>query len=324
MWSVVVIFNKANNNFRSKTGSSQKTGLDVCVNMISEATGIKHVHIFNHSEVFEFLKTNKVKIAIFEALNFSESAINQIREAFGVKSFVHLHSQYPFLALEPTAPKMIRDFNSGGTGVIFNSREAFDSFEIKSKFHLENVYLSEIKSPKIFSSNELNVGCHGSLRHMKNIPAQAIAAIRFCDENGLKLKFHINSTRDDGEGKSVMMALSCIFSKTEHEIVHTKWMDHSIFKNYCEGLDIGMQVSVSETFNLVAADYVSSGLPVVVSNQVRWADKNSQAPFSDIIDIVDKIGFVLNNPVLVKRNQELLSRHSDNAILEWHKFLGEQ
>jgi hypothetical protein len=35
-------------------------------------------------------------------------------------------------------------------------------------------------------------------------------------------------------------------------------------------MDIGMQVSFSESFNIVTADFVTAGVPIVASDDIEW------------------------------------------------------
>lgn len=318
---MVVFFNRVNSKFVTTNKTNQKTGLDVCIDMICKATGAKHIHIDDHEQVFEFLNKNKVRVVIFEALNFSYKSINQLKQMFGIECYVHLHSAYPFMSMEPMAAHYIENCKKSGIGIIFNSKKMLDMFPYEKNLCLENIYSFDSVDPKIFSGDVLNVGCHGSLRHMKNVPAQAISAIRFCDDNNLKLRFHVNS-RSEGEGEAISSILKYLFKETNHELVFCKWMSHNSFKSYCETLDLGLQLSMSETFNIVAADYVSSGVPIVVSDQIEWADKLSVAKYDSVSEIKSKIELSLNNPVLVKRNQDLLSRKSSESIFSWRNFLG--
>jgi hypothetical protein len=54
-------------------------------------------------------------------------------------------------------------------------------------------------------------------------------------------------------------------------------------------MDVGMQVSFSETFNIVTADFVSCNIPIVVSTDIRWMPDRSQSNPTSVEDIVDKL-----------------------------------
>jgi len=56
-------------------------------------------------------------------------------------------------------------------------------------------------------------------------------------------------------------------------------------------MDIGLQVSFSETFNIVAADLVNNNIPVVVSDEISWVSPLFYAKTTSSKSIVNKIGF---------------------------------
>lgn len=323
---MAIFLSRSNDNFINRTKSNQKTGLDVCLDMISKETGIKNVHIDNHNHALDAIKRSGARVVIFEALNFSHHFINQLRSNVSFRPFVHVHSKFPFLGVEPTAYKFIKDYIDNDIGVIFNSTELRDCFpKSKNNLFLENIYSGDPLEPKIFSDKEfINVGCHGSMRHMKNIPLQAIAAKIYAESKGLKLRFHINNTRHDGDGTIVLNSLKSIFSGSTHEIVECPYVGHESFKLYInKNIDIGMQVSLSETFNIIAADYIYSGVPVVVSDEIYWCDDLSKAKYSSVESIIEKMDLSLNNPVLLKRNQDNIYKHLFFAKQQWINFLGD-
>lgn len=280
------------------------------------------IDVESFEEFISYVKKNKPKVVIFEALNFSYKALRQVKEMFGFDVYVHVHSSFPFLAYDIQAVKMIKDFNRCGIKVIFNSREGLSAFP--NNIYLRNIYKATPKDPKTFEGDTINIGCHGSLRHMKNVPIQAVAAIKYADKKGLKINFHVNGTRDDGEAKPILITLNNIFNQTPHSLIKDKWMDHHNFLNHCRELDLGMQVSINETFNLVTADYVTCGLPVVVSREISWVNKDSFAHTTDPSDIASKIDYVLNNRALTLDNQKLLEDHNCAAIDDWMAFIKEQ
>lgn len=55
-------------------------------------------------------------------------------------------------------------------------------------------------------------------------------------------------------------------------------------------MDLGMQVSFSETFNIVAADMISQDVPVVVSNEIEFVapifKANKTSSFSMMLSMI--------------------------------------
>ena len=58
-------------------------------------------------------------------------------------------------------------------------------------------------------------------------------------------------------------------------------------------MDIGLQVSFTETFNIVTADFVSKGVPVVVSKEIFWLPEHFHAMETEANDIVAAMERVL-------------------------------
>ena len=55
------------------------------------------------------------------------------------------------------------------------------------------------------------------------------------------------------------------------------WATHAEFLKLVDRMDIGLQVSLSETFNIVAADFVANGVPIIVSPEISWMPVQLQA-----------------------------------------------
>jgi hypothetical protein len=197
-----------------------------------------------------------------------------------VSWIIRLHSEVPFLALEGNAFAWVAEylkfpnvFVSANAPRMHNSlRELFPQFR-GGLVYMPNFYPVENTKTSFHTGNRpINIGCFGAIRPLKNQAGQALAAIQFANAKGLTLNFHINSTRIEGTGSPALKNIRAIFEKqTKHHLVEHPWMPRDEFIKLCASMDIGMQVSFSETFNIVAADFVTSGTPIVVSREVPWA-----------------------------------------------------
>jgi hypothetical protein len=85
-------------------------------------------------------------------------------------------------------------------------------------------------------------------------------------------------------------------------------------------MDCALQVSFTETFNIVAADCVSVGLPIVGSDQIPWLSSLSWAQPTDSNDIVNKLTTV-NRPILCSlinsANLRGLKQYCANSRTAW-------
>ena len=73
------------------------------------------------------------------------------------------------------------------------------------------------------------------------------------------------------------------------------WQDHDKFLNIIKNIDIIIQISNSETFNIVAADAVKMNVPVIGSSEIPWLPKEYCANPNDIDNICNRIIHVYNN-----------------------------
>lgn len=325
---MVLVIQKINSVFASSTKSKQANGLSVVIGMIEnqfkqivvrEVKSVEDVHLL--------LKQYKPKSVIFEAMSFAYLTVLEVKRLFpDVNVFVHIHSKFPFLGYENHSLKYITKCLDYGVGIIFNHRDALNMIPHKNATYLPNIYSfsSDIKSNREINTSEIHIGCHGSLRHLKNQTVQAAAACRYANKIGKKLFFHVNSTRDDGERVVVLNNINSVLQHYGHSLVETKWMEHRDFVKYCsESLDLGLQVSMCETFNLVAADYVTADIPLVVSPEIDWLPKEIQAMPTDISDIVSKIEYALANKQTRNNNKQHLVDHNHKAVDDWKQFLEE-
>jgi hypothetical protein len=138
--------------------------------------------------------------------------------------------------------------------------------------YLPNIYEADkFKNPNISENpNILNVGSFGAIRPMKNTYQQALAALDFAEKKDKLLRFHINSTRVEQRGENVLKNLKALFDGSNHELVEHVWYKHKEFIQAASKMDVGMQVSFSESFNIVTADFVTAGVPIVISDDIEW------------------------------------------------------
>lgn len=245
-----------------------------------------------------------------------------------VEWWIHLHSNMPFLASEGMGMEWVIESAKRGVRFIANSVESYDALRAvlpKNRLiYLPNVYLTEPMSAVRFDWGKpvLDVGCYGAVRPLKNHLLQALSAIRFAQEIGKRLRFHVNSTRVEGKGEPVLKNLIALFARThDAELIQEAWFEPSDFIPHLHrNIDIGMQVSLSETFNVVTADYVTAGIPIVVSDEVKWCSTWNVAEEDSIHEVVNIMHRALGNRPLIWWNQYLLQGNSFDAQELWAEW----
>lgn len=292
------------------------------------------IEVQDNNDIDRAVSKYKPDIVVIEALwVVPEKFPILMRLHPGVQWFVHLHSHMPFLALEGIAMEWIRKYAMGGVGLIANSLESFEAIQCILKtdelIFLPNVYIThprraELKENGIMS-HVLDIGCFGAMRPLKNHLLQALAAIEFARQKKKWLNFHINSSRTETGGEPVLKNLRNLFAHQPNcRLIEHRWMEPDEFIHFLQShIDIGMQVSLSETFNVVSADYVTAGIPVVVSKEVYWVSNFNKAKDNSIPDIVKVLKRVYKNRPAVKWNQKLLINYSKHAQKMWFDFVNE-
>lgn len=89
-------------------------------------------------------------------------------------------------------------------------------------------------------------------------------------------------------------------------------------------MDMGTQVSLTETFNIVTADFMSCGVPVVVSEEVEWMSPRFKVEDpAKAVQIEEKLLWMYSlNHRRVQRLSELLLRKYNNiAYGLWEKYI---
>lgn len=225
----------------------------------------------------------------------------------GRRWFVRSHSEVPFLANEGMAFTWIAEYlkNPEVTVTSNTARSVRDLRGLAHAWHphwgehhikhrvieLPNWYPLQPPLPRVPSlPGELNVGCFGAIRPLKNQFIQAVASLAVADALHRHLRFHVNGGRIEGGGENIAKNLRAIFAAAPHaELVEHEWMTRPQFLNICRRMDIGLQVSFSETFNIVTADFVTCDVPVVVSPEISWILPRFQASETDRDDIIRRM-----------------------------------
>ena len=253
-----------------------------------------------------------------------------------VRWIIRMHSEVPFVASEGNAMDWLGDYvKFKNLTVAANSPRFFRSLHpyLSKVSHdidhqlalLENYYPEKYKTKEFEVDGEyINIGCFGAIRPLKNHLQQALAAIKFADKIGKKLRFHINADRIEMKGDPVLNNLKGLFMQvydSGHELVNHGWFDRDGFLKLCAKVDIGMQVSISETFNIVGADLISQGVPIVASYEIPWSSKIFSASGTDEEGIYKKLLLAYYFPRLnVFINKLKLKRYTSQTRKNWLEF----
>lgn len=318
-----------------------KTNLDVCTDIIvcQDANSIdKAIH------------DNKPDIAVLEALWYTPTKLLELQKLWpGVLFLVRINSKIPFLSQEGMSIGWIKEYIANSeaaklTNLTVSTNNQFCTNDLQSvgirNVYLPNLYpyvespvegfVNKISEEARFTLNlpvghakkTIDIGCFGAIRPLKNQLIQAFAAMTFADEHKLELNFHINSGRVEQQGGEPLKNIRSLFKDSGHTLIEHGWLSHDTFLALLAQMDICLQVSYTESFNIVTADTISQRVPVVVSHDIDWAPDVCKADPNNMSGIADKIGSVLGHkPFVVRKSIEALNEYTRKAVKEWWNFL---
>jgi len=288
-----------------------------------EVTAFKPTHV-----IIEALWVVPQKFAILQKLHPN------------VKWIIRIHSEMPFMAGEGmamdwlgdysmfkniiigvNAPRMLRE-----TRLYLQHKNQWDDATTEEKvIYMPNYYPQDYVN-KQFSKNKywIDVSCFGAVRPLKNHLVQAFAAIDFANKIGKQLRFHVNAGRIEMQGGPALANLKGLFQQISdhgHQLINHQWTPREQFLELCAEMDIGLQCSFSETFNIVGADIISQGVPLVGSREIPWAIPIFCADPTSSEDICNKLMLAYRWPQInVLSNQWALTRYTSKTANTWHKY----
>lgn len=289
------------------------------------------------NSVDRLVTENDPDYVIIEALWLTPQKLNEILSIPRHQKrmwVIRVHSRLSFLANEGIAFSWLlgyRNLNFSNLIIAPNTRELAEDMD--DVFEMNSVYLPNIYLPRDYGINRfhkrekgyIDIGCFGAIRPMKNHLTQAIGAIKFANDLDLSLRFHINNNRNEQNGDQVLKNLIYLFEgQKNHKLVGHSWLPHHDFIKLVVKMDMGMQVSFSETFNVVAADFAINNVPIIGSTQIKWmpsmfqvVDVNSTESITKTLHFAwGTIGYFLK-----WLNKSYLKASNNKAEYAWRNFI---
>lgn len=282
-------------------------------------------------EVHDF----KPDVCILEAIWVTPTKLEELSKLHPSVSFiVRVHSKIAFLAMEGNAVTWIKEYSKiDGVIVGFNNTQPYFEFGNLgiNVAYLPNIYNDVYDNDFEFldyfrstnsSRRDIKIGCFGAIRPFKNQLQQAVVSMVYADFFRLKLYFHINATRVEQRGENVLKNIRSLFEGTHHELVEHPWVEHNEFLEIIKQMDLGLQVSLTESFNIVTADFVYEKVPIIVSDDISWMPSMAKVDPSDTHTLISKIDTAFHKgKILVHKSINSLNEYNLRAINNWELFL---
>jgi glycosyltransferase involved in cell wall biosynthesis len=242
------------------------------------------------------------------------------------------HSNIGFLQADPRAIELLRqgseleqaapNFHIAGNSPKF--RTWWQATYQTRLLLLPNMYpFDSIRQKPQWSGGRLRIGCFCAIRPYKNVLTAAAAAL----EVGVRLRstdleFWISGGRTEGGGGTITNAIHQMYKNMPRaKVVENTWQSWPSFVATVGSMDLLLQPSYTEGFNMVTADGISRGVASVVGEAIGWAPSNWIASTDAASDIANKAVALLHDPSAAEEGVEALIRNNDNALNHWKKFL---
>jgi len=293
-------------------------GLDGAASLTSQYVNSSIVdYAVDGNDIDRLIVEHLPDVVILEAIWVTPEKIDELMSIHSnVQFIVRAHSRIEFLAEEGQVFDWLFRYNCD---IASNHEETTnDLSEILNKnvIYLPNIYPKPQRFCNNFNSDSLNISCFGASRILKNQFNQAVAAIAYANDMQKNLIFHMNKA--DSE---IMKNIRSLFRNTNHILIEHNWLPKEDFLNLLSAMDLGMQVSLTETFNLVTADHIWQSVPMVVSKQIDWLGSRIEDNY-DIYHIKNEIARVMNDKVNVIENQIYkLILYNFQAKSTWDQFV---
>jgi len=341
---------KQRQNYEEQDKSVQHFAKSLVTGMYNSVTFISEMlnSIGVTAKVVIVVDNNSIdrEVSIFKPTDVFIEGMWVVSEKFDILKKLHpkinwvvrCHSEIPFLSGEGNAIERAFGYVKRGVALSGNSYRVGNTFKSiiggallfnkanRDKLFpvLPNYYpVVEYKEKQNKKYKQvLDIGCFGAIRPLKNQLIQAIAAIELAKTLGKPLNFHINIGRVEGNATSQLKNIRSLFYNLDnnYNLIEHSWIEHEEFCDLLEKMDLCMQVSFSETFNIVTADAVVRNVPVVVSSEILWTNHFCWAETTSVEDIVEVGLLVLNNKRICRENKSSLKNYSEDTKKVWMKY----
>jgi hypothetical protein len=325
-------------NFQAKSSSYSHVGLGI--NSIHTGKVLRAAHVrtdvfpvWEYPDIVNVLRSNPtITHMVIEAPFVSLTNMTRlVNSNSNVEFTCRTHSQIAFLQVEAGAIQLIRDYirlqagslnfkvsvNSDRLGTFLNQVYNADVL------YIPNLYYTDITQQRVWHapSKLLKIGSYGAVRLMKNHITAAAAALMIAVEHKKDLQFYLSVNRVEN-GTGVIQSIVNMFNSVPYaNLIQTPWTDWPDFRNIIANLDLHMQLSMSETFNITTADAACAGIPTCSSEALDWVPQSWVCDIDNASEVAQKGWHLLNDQQAGKRGLASLQDFNKMSLSKWLQWL---
>jgi hypothetical protein len=300
-------------------------GIDVHVfpvrHNVDIVTAIDHYNETHHEQITHcVISAPWLSVYDLEAL---------VKNFTGTKFAILSHSNVGFLQADPEGVRLLRAYHELSKNYsnlhVGGNCNRFTDWMMGSYggeiVHLPNLYPVGKCKVKTHTGVPIRIGAFGALRPYKNFMTAAGAATVIQRRLGLPVEFHMSGGGEE-IGNCISNAINQVFENTGVTLIKHDWQYWDDFVELVGRMDLLLQPSFTESFNMVTADGIHAGVPSVVGPAISWAPDDWKADPDNALDIASVGLGLLKNPNSNVRGFKALRRHNARAIEQWLAFLG--
>jgi hypothetical protein len=289
-----------------------------------------NIHIVEKIDQYNDNHEHKLTHVIISAPWLTRHELRCMLEAYPDIQFIIIcHSNVGFLQSDLSAMELIRFYHDledefpnlliGGNSCKFVKwlSRAYDWDDV---VFLPNLYpVRNIEFKEWEDESVLKIGAFGAVRPEKNFMTAAAAALVIHSKLGVPLEFHMLKGMDyNSVTKAIRDMLNGLPDVT---LVEHNWAYWDDFVQLVGEMDLLIQVSYTESFNMITCDGIYMGVPSVTSSAISWSPKEWQANADDAIEVSEVGVKLLFNPRLRREGLAALKRHVRKGLKHWFKVL---
>jgi hypothetical protein len=199
---------------------------------------------------------------------------------------------------------------------------------LSNSFGFQALYLPNLYDTSVFApyakkpiGDTLRLGSFGATRALKNQFVAAQAAVQLGRQLGVKVELHVNAGRTDGGERTVESRRELFDGLPGCSLHEVAWQPWPRFRQTCGQMHLLMQPSFSETFNVVTADGIATGVTSVTNECIEWTPRRWWASPDDPNDLVKVAMYLLSDPTAVEDGRRALKNYVDAGVRRWANYL---
>jgi glycosyltransferase involved in cell wall biosynthesis len=223
-----------------------------------------------------------------------------------IKSYLELTEEFDNLSVGANSDKLFQWLQNtiGGDTVL-----------------LPNLYSLKDHKPEKhwFGADPIKIGAFGAVRPEKNFMTAAAAAVAIQAMTGVGVELHM-SIGGEGGGENTISAIAQLCDSPGMTLIQHAWCLWPDFIQIVGDMDLLIQPSYTESFNMITADGILMGVPSVVSSAINWAPDEWKADSDNAMSIA-RVGFKLLSYGNYGEGKKALEKHNRHALHLWKKYL---